>query len=159
MACWVAAKFLFYGLMQCSPYEIKDKLLKALDEDNNVSLARFIPFVSSCNRGVCSVAGRARKASACGQNANVTCGRLNTAVYPSVRLRFEFVPSRPREGSGRRLRCIVRSFWRRPVGRAARRSLASPTRRQSSALLPFSSDPWKRHKSCAVGAVRGGFYN
>lgn len=61
LACWVATKFLFYGLMQCSPYEIKDKLLKALDEDNNVSPARFVPsFRVSPSRGMCSVAaGRA----------------------------------------------------------------------------------------------------
>ncbi|XP_064476381.1 uncharacterized protein LOC135390574 isoform X2 [Ornithodoros turicata] len=31
-----SSRSFLYGLMQCSPYEIKDKLLKALDEDNNV---------------------------------------------------------------------------------------------------------------------------
>ncbi|KAL1469267.1 hypothetical protein MTO96_004976 [Rhipicephalus appendiculatus] len=51
LACWVAAKFLLYGLMQCSPFEIKDKLLKALDEDNNVvDMAAVIEVIGMLER-------------------------------------------------------------------------------------------------------------
>lgn len=67
---------LFYGLMQCSPYEIKDKLLKALDGDNNVSLTRFTTFIESLRTALCAaVLAAFPETPVCclAQNANVPC--------------------------------------------------------------------------------------
>ncbi|CAN7939971.1 unnamed protein product [Ixodes pacificus] len=155
--------------MQCSPYEIKDKLLKALDEDNNVSLTRFIASLES--RSVSSAAGSPRKvAGVWGRNADVPCNQrpgqhgsweraLGLAPFP----RCERTGGGPFSSTGERV--VPRARPGRggeSVGDGprvhARRAAAAGA---SACAVRLRRSSLRRHDPCALSTAvaGGGFYN